>query len=904
MITRVDYDGLGRIILEEQEIDGERYLFQKSYSPDQVSITTTYPDQAGGLEVEHRMDVLGRVESVRAGDDWVAQYTHDGPTRVSGRLYRNGVLTRYSLDDQGRLGRIDVGPVSGAGSTFWSNTVDYGRFGLERIQQTWSPGSGREGQTVTSVAYDSLGQVIRSSTLSVGGPMDLPNSRSRSSQYHEFERGRLVRSAETLFDDLQQTTRYTRADRFTYDPIGRTASVDITIGTDIPSPNQLLGGVTEVTREAQGADDRLDGRKDFQYDQRGNLISDGELYYSFDHQGRLTWVEESHAPGQRGEAVHFLYDALGRRVRSFPLEGPTTTGFVSWSSWAREPTHYLFDGDHVVAEVAPAWSGSPASGLKRRYVLGERPGERVRSEHFGSGTAPRLFYPHESVQSDIGFVTDRNGQPFSMASSTPSAGAGMTIPDDLRFVQGTDARTPYLSWTTRVDGFAGVKYDEMGGTSQIDYRSIRAFADSTAMRNMRENVAATMNDGALALGAASTMMVAGMVGAAAFTSAMTQLTWSGVAASVGLSSAMESLGGAAMAWYMEDPTYGPQTFFRDAGTGALFGLIGGRMTAAGWSVARSMVSEQVIQNALSTAAGVTLRGQGLGQAWSTALAESAVEMVMGVGILSVARGAKGLGVRLGRNAAPRGQGSGVGGNVIHMSGTGRNFQWGFFDGGWRQGRYRTYAVGVKHMRNEIEALLVIMEGGTETSKIAARAIRDGRLKVRLYYAEGKGPRGFVQSKKPGYIYLNARYMDRLPDGGGGLQHVAATLVHEAIHSLGGGEIASHVGQAQFMVHLLRRTGALAGSTFHADRAPWLRKHDLKLLWGWWNGRRSGQFDDLIDVIKGAGYGDGGHRIQVNIHYSSRIRAAGGFSKLLGVQPMWATWRALQLDPLGVVGHWD
>jgi len=903
VITRLDYDGLGRVTLEEQEVDGQQYIFQKEYGPDQRSLTTTYPEQAGSLQVKHRLDVLGRIETVHADGAWIARYTYGGPTRVSGRLYTNGILTRYSLDERGRLGRIDVGSTIGEGSTLWTNTVDYGRYGIERMQERWTSGSGREGQTTTSMAFDSLGQVIRSSTLSIAGPEASPTTRSRNTRYHEFSDGLMVRSGETLFDDLARETRFTRADTYTYDSLGRKVGIDVTIGTKIPTPNQLLGGVPEISREAEASDDRLAGRKEFLYDERGNLISDGELYYSYDHMGRLTWVESRYAPGERGEAVHFLYDAFGRRVRAFPLEGPSATGLVSWSSWAREPSHYLYDGDQVVAEVAPIWSGNQAGGLKRRYLLGPRPGERIRAEEFGVDGDPLVVYPHESVQSTVGFVTDEVGRPVSIASSSPAGGAGFSVPDDLRFLQGTRARAPYLSWSTRVDGFAGIKYDEIGGTTQIDFRSVRAFADSAAMRAVRENVASTMNDGALVLGAASTTLVAGMVGAAALTSGAAQLTWSGVATSVGLSSALESLGGAAIAWYTDDPTYGPQTFFRDAGTGALFGLLGARMTAAGWRISQAMAAEQVIQNAITTGTGVALEGRGIGEAWTLALAASATEMVLGVGLISVARGAKALGVRLLRRAAPRGQGSGLGGKAVQVSATGANVEWGRLRGAWKRGLFRA-ATGVgRKWKYRMEVMLTMMESGTAASRVAAQAIKDGRVRVRFFHHTGANVRGFVLNKKPGYIYINAKYMDRLPDGGGGLEHVASTMVHEVMHSLGGGEIAAHVAQAQFMAYRLWKARALTWSRFDRRRAPWLRDHDVNMVRAWWRGRVTGQFEDLVGVISKVGYGKR-YLIQSRNRYSSRIRSAGGFSRLLGVDGRWAQSRAVSLNPVPAVGHWD
>ena len=128
-------------------------------------------------------------------------------------------------------------------------------------------------------------------------------------------------------------------------------------------------------------------------------------------------------------------------------------------------------------------------------------------------------------------------------------------------------------------------------------------------------------------------------------------------------------------------------------------------------------------------------------------------------------------------------------------------------------------------------------------------------------------------------------------------------MHEAMHAFGGGEISSHVAQARFMFHRLIKTRALVGGQFYPNRAPWLTSHDINLLSGYWKGRRTGRFDELVDVMTSVGYGKD-YLMQVNTAYSPRIQAAGGFGKMLGVDPHWADFTAKIFDPIRVVGHWD
>ena len=903
--TRFTYDGFGRVTSEEQGLDGERYVFAHAYGRDHLSSTTTYPVQAGALSVDREADALGRLRVVMADDRVVASYAFDGPSRVSGRRYANGVVTRYELDGQQRLSRIDVTATTGfvTPKRLWSDAVLYGRFGLERMEQTWHPDVvGAWSESLTEMVFDPAGRVVRSSTVSTEYDNSNVLARARSSMLSEFSAGSLTRTAETLYDEVAERTRYVRSDEFLQDSLGRNRRIDVTIGSQVTDPARTLSTLSDIEAETRLVGDRLAASKEFVYDRRGLLISDSELRFAYDHEGRLALVEEIGPGGQRGEAVQFVHDAFGRRVRSFPLAPPQMAGLVSWESWAREPVHFLFDGDGVVAEIAPPSAGATPPALRRRYVLGARPGERVRIEHWNEPGAPEVFYPHESIQTDVPFVTDALGRVAKLGPTTPAAGVGFTVPDDVRTVVGTTARVPYLSWSTRVDGFAGTKTDELTGTPQIDYRSIRGLADSAAVLRMRQAVATSMNDGALVLGAASTAVVAGMVGGALLAGGATHLTWSGLATSVGLSSGLESAGGGAIAWFTGDPTYGPQTFLRDAGTGALFGLIGGRMSAAGWQTVRAFAGEQVLQNAARTAGGV-IQGRSIGEAWSTALVENAAETVLGAGVVGLGKGANGLGVRLQRRAAL------AHGGDIHMSSSrasaNGSFEQGFFQDIQAGLGFTDLQVGLAGIDDLARVIMAALEGGTPVARAAARALRDGTLTVRLARFEDPLTRGFVFSGQPNFLYINSELL--YGAGSQGPFHVASTIVHEAIHAFGGGEIAAHVGQAQFLAHVLKRTGALRGNRLRLSRARWLQDHDIGMVQAWWRGRRRGEFNHLASfmVTKG-GYGKVGNQ---PIQYLGRpagnhLQAGGGFARLLGVDAKWAEMTARLLDKRGIVGHWD
>jgi len=102
---------------------------------------------------------------------------------------------------------------------------------------------------------------------------------------------------------------------------------------------------------------------EFDYDSRGNLISDGVNTYSYDYENRLDSVFTA------TDTVSYTYDPFGRRISK------TTEG---------ETTYYVYDGDHVIAEY-------DGDGTQlREYLYGSRIDEVISMLDTDSST--RYFY--------------------------------------------------------------------------------------------------------------------------------------------------------------------------------------------------------------------------------------------------------------------------------------------------------------------------------------------------------------------------------------------------------------------------------------------------------------------------------------------------------------------------------
>jgi YD repeat-containing protein len=89
------------------------------------------------------------------------------------------------------------------------------------------------------------------------------------------------------------------------------------------------------------------------YDANGNLLADGQRYYTGDAESRLIGITY---PGQSGKQTAFTYDGLGRRtaIASTPAGGSTIT------------TAYVWCGARLCQARNPG--NSPRGILRRRRI--------------------------------------------------------------------------------------------------------------------------------------------------------------------------------------------------------------------------------------------------------------------------------------------------------------------------------------------------------------------------------------------------------------------------------------------------------------------------------------------------------------------------------------------------------
>jgi hypothetical protein len=142
-------------------------------------------------------------------------------------------------------------------------------------------------------------------------------------------------------------------------------------------------------------------------------------------------------------------------------------------------------------------------------------------------------------------------------------------------------------------------------------------------------------------------------------------------------------------------------------------------------------------------------------------------------------------------------------------------------------------------------------------------------------------------------------MHQLSNGQFASRAAAGYAVHEAIHSMGAGEVSAHVGQAQFLLARDARlarippTISLEGFLAHARKAtPWIDPSSADLVWHF----RQNDPELFMEFLNGRGYSEdvnlraeGYQRISTKIPLHPWLRAnpirtgIEGFDRLLSLE---------------------
>ena len=311
------YDASGR--LHSERLGGsspQSALVLHGYDSHANSHTLTYPS---GAVVVERYDLRGRLASVEENGTSVASYSYNRNNQPTEALYANNVASHYHYNAHGRMDSLSTG----ANILGMAYHYDFG----DNLLATESTGSRSE-----RFAYDNLNRLthyqqgVMGQNLTIGSPV---------AECH-----------------------------YTLDALGNRTSLSDNAGTHTYATNSS-NGYTAV-----------DGRM-LQYDDCGNLISDGVHTYQYNWNNLLVSVDN-------GATATYSYDAFHRRVAK---------------STAAGRTRYLYDGNKILEER------NDSNQLAASYIYGALGADDVVRMRRNS----QNYYFHADRMLSVRAVTNGSG---------------------------------------------------------------------------------------------------------------------------------------------------------------------------------------------------------------------------------------------------------------------------------------------------------------------------------------------------------------------------------------------------------------------------------------------------------------------------------------------------------------
>ena len=239
------YDAAGKLLSETQNGHTSQYV----YNTRNNTIGVTYP---GGRTIVEQYDIRGRLIAINEGGNPVVLMEYNANNQMSQRTYNNGSVANYRYDAAGRLTGITDGTVMNL-----SMSYDNGGNMLAKIDSI-------NGNRSEQYQYDALNRLIDfKKGLSVAGQISNP---MRHVQYALDALGN-----RTTVTDNEVTTQYAHNNMNAYTAIS--------------------GAINSAP----------------QYDNNGNMTSDGTHNYQYNYNNRLIAVDN-------GNTATYQYDALNRRI--------------------------------------------------------------------------------------------------------------------------------------------------------------------------------------------------------------------------------------------------------------------------------------------------------------------------------------------------------------------------------------------------------------------------------------------------------------------------------------------------------------------------------------------------------------------------------------------------------------
>ena len=847
-----EYDGVGNVVLEQNFFSAAQMggiAVRSEYAADGTQRTVRVPaiGNAPAATYVWRMDPLGRLNRVEFNGETAASYLYSGTGRIARIAYGDFTRAVFAYDAARRPTELQIWSDLARQNLWSGNAIYYGNT-LINSREFYNPGIGGQARSQSMVlTLDGRRRPVVKETRLVTRPD--PNGMTQqvvTREFTEYDRtGRATQDISAMF--INDTLTAVRSQRFTFAQ-GRISTTDTRV-------SEVTNGPQSVGFQRSNADDYMFSPKyteteRFTYDGNGNVISDDQYRYSYDHHGRLSSTFRRFGDTEpSSEDAGYSYDNFGR-LRSVIQN-------------ARNADRYfIYDGDHVIAEYRLV-GGNPV--LLARYVHGAGGGEIVRMDKREDDDPARpfkTFYVHEGLTGGYNFVLSGNFRDPQIISRERWRGLSENM------IEGTKTRFPYVARSARYDPFTEFVYDEVRHTYSYNYTRAPVIGWQQRREQWLAEVRAAAEEtkrAQLAIMALPLLPLAPMVPAAA---------WVGGGASLGLDYAMTSYVGG---------EYSFEQGMKAFGLGAIGGGFGASLSAipgvsgatrlgveVGFDVASSTVievasggefSESFTQNLLLSAVG----GVG-GKVQAAAAQRFSSSMILGADLTKP--------ISIGLRQAVR-----LVGRVVDDPNTASKAA---DDGDWVVKPSALTTVQMKIILNTMLAKLRSSE--SEMAGIIFRLIKNGDIKLKIgQFIKEPNARAYFEVKG-NTIFLNESFFKSeygdIAKNFGAMVDLTSSVIHEGVHFLGGGEIAAHLAQGQFLHYELKKNRTWALKDHAAEW--WLNSAALADAAG------NPSIMPLLDILKRRHYGVSSPKGLHTDNWDGQplhqiVEDRGGFETILGIK---------------------
>lgn len=378
--TRKDQKG----IITDYNYNDLYYLTLRAYPSSSDSFSydiggrMTYAER-GAWVVTFEYDRANRVK-VTTQNGQVVKYDYDIPKRFRTNTYPAGRIVTEAMDERSRLSTVN----RGAGPIFPITPIALYTYDLGNRVLT------RQYENSTTATY-SYNQNNWITDLTHIGPTPI------ASFGYDYDK-----EGNKRFEEKRHDTN--RSEAYQYDKVYRLIDYKVgnLVGATVPLPitqtaynldklgnwdSKVKDGVTQNRQHNQVNElTKIDG-VDLIYDNNGNLIENGNYFYTYDEENRLTAVTrkaDSKVVGQ------YQYDALSRRI--VKVADPDLLGSNPVA------TLYFYDDARIVEEQ------NTLGATQATYVYGNYIDEILTMARGG-----QPYYYHQNSLGSVAAVTDKTG---------------------------------------------------------------------------------------------------------------------------------------------------------------------------------------------------------------------------------------------------------------------------------------------------------------------------------------------------------------------------------------------------------------------------------------------------------------------------------------------------------------